>query len=383
VHPVADASAAIVEGLTRGSASFLRAVHREEDGLFPFSTRLIRGRYVNEFDHEHTLRYTINTFLGLREAVQAGEANEWSELYPQQLQRFLDCHRRRITNPADLGLLALLLAGDDNGDATRETVDLLEGIVRRGRPERLVLQDLCWMLWGAVALAQADVPKAAKIAGAVFDILDEHLVQPRTLLPRHSTARHRRDLVSFGGIVYFLRASFEYARFADDARAWTLFERGVRAMLAIQGPDGEWPWLISVRSGRPLDFYPVFAVHQDSMAMLFLLPAADTGFRDVDAAIGRSLRWVEGANESGERMYLEHPFLAYRSIRREQALLKPRRYVRALGNSIRGRAGSLAGPGNVTINKECRSYHLGWILYAWSGRQIGAGLSALEAAGRT
>jgi hypothetical protein len=24
----------------------------------------------------------------------------------------------------------------------------------------------------------------------------------------------------------------------------------------------------------------------------------------------------------------------------------------------------------VTINRECRSYHLGWILYVWSSRPV-------------
>src|SRR5438093_6782818 len=32
---------------------------------------------------------------------------------------------------------------------------------------------------------------------------------------------------------------------------------------SLQGPQGEWPWMIDVRSGNPLDVYPVFAVHQD------------------------------------------------------------------------------------------------------------------------
>ena len=80
-------------------------------------------------------------------------------------------------------------------------------------------------------------------------------------------------------------------------------------MLELQGPRGEWPWMISVRTGIPLDFYPVFGVHQDSMAMLFLLPALDDGLVDVESAIDASLAWSLGDNELGEPMYGRDPLL--------------------------------------------------------------------------
>ena len=60
-------------------------------------------------------------------------------------------------------------------------------------------------------------------------------------------------------------------------------------MLGIQGSQGQWPWMISSRTSIPLDFYPVFGVHQDSMAMLFLHPALDLGLPGAAGAIERSL----------------------------------------------------------------------------------------------
>ena len=95
----------------------------------------------------------------------------------------------------------------------------------------------------------------------------------------------------------------------DDRSAAQLFEEGVARTLSIQGPRGEWPWLIRTSSGVVVDPYPVFSVHQDSMAMLFLLPANDRGIARAAEAIPKSLAWCFGANELAERFYVEEPLL--------------------------------------------------------------------------
>jgi hypothetical protein len=135
----------------------------------------------------------------------------------------------------------------------------------------------------------------------------------------------------------------------------------------VQGPLGEWPWLLGVATGRPLDFYPVFSVHQDAMAMLFLLPYRDAGRPDAAAAIDRSFRWILGENQLGVSMVRERPFMIYRSIERRDRLPRARRYVRSLVRSRLDRP-ARCDERAVRVNDESRSYHLGWILYAWAGR---------------
>jgi hypothetical protein len=79
--------------------------------------------------------------------------------------------------------------------------------------------------------------------------------------------------------------------------------------------------------------------------------------------VARSVSWVHGRNELGLRFYVERPFFfAYRAIERAERLPKARRYARWL-------TGAVAGPApaeGLRVNRECRSYHLGWLLYAWS-----------------
>jgi hypothetical protein len=81
--------------------------------------------------------------------------------------------------------------------------------------------------------------------------------------------------------------------------------------------------------------------------------------------VSRSLAWCFGENELAVDFYVRDPFFAYRSIERVDRAPRLRRYLRSLVPSVRS---STFGSSDVRLNPECRSYHLGWILYAWSGR---------------
>ena len=60
--------------------------------------------------------------------------------------------------------------------------------------------------------------------------------------------------------------------------------------------------------------------------------------------------------------------MAYRSIERRDRLPRLARYGRVVSGMLVNRPARPAAPGSLRINPECRSYHLGWILYAWSSR---------------
>jgi hypothetical protein len=94
-------------------------------------------------------------------------------------------------------------------------------------------------------------------------------------------------------------------------------------------------------------------------------------------AIERSVRWNLGANELGARMVLTEPYpWIYRSIERVERAPRIRRYLRGVGPPPT----SPPPPSQrLRINRECRSYHLGWVLYAWSDPARRAQLQALIA----
>ena len=351
------------EKLCQDSVDFLLEVWSPELGLFPYSTSVRGSAYVNDYRCPAADRYTVNTLLGLQEAATAGFLDE-SEL-SSLTDRFLERRFQDLTSLADLGLLLVLLREDHASEYRSQALDRLLRVAMSKSVSRLDVQTLSWMLWGLSAAA-ASTSEARPGADAVFRAISENFVDETSNLARHSVRQYRRWLVSFGSTVYFLRAMHEYAALTGNDRAEALFENGVRKMVANQGPNGEWPWLYSVRSSVPIEYYPVFAVHQDAMAMLFLLPALDRGMDWVREPIARSVSWVFGRNELDTPTFVAAPFRAYRSIERTHTLPRATRYFRSLGTLALRKTSTLSSNGRVRINPECRSYHLGWFLYVWS-----------------
>lgn len=341
----------------------LRLAFDPRQALFSYSSRLDdRGGVVNHFRRPESLRYTINTYLGLSEAERHDGPIDWLGPVGDRVREFLARHEPELSSPADFGLLLVLLAATDPSHPA-----WLRGLRRIakavGGTERLTLnmQDLAWMLWGAASRPSDRAARA--VADRLFEFIRVLYVSPSGL-PRHSLARYRSNIVSFGSVAYYLRALYEYAAVSGSAPAREMLSAGLERVLALQAQDGAWPWMIDIRSGLPFDRYPVFTVHQDSMAMLFLFSAQDEGVPGVDEAIERSLRWNLGANELGVEMVRSEPCpWIYRSIERDERWPRARRYLRGLGPPPRAHPPRTE---RVRINPECRSYHLGWVLYAWS-----------------
>ena len=57
----------------------------------------------------------------------------------------------------------------------------------------------------------------------------------------------------------------------------------------LQGPDGQWWWHYDTRTGKVVEGYPVYSVHQDSMAPMALLDLEDAGGPQHSEAITRGL----------------------------------------------------------------------------------------------
>jgi hypothetical protein len=379
-QPYACADTARVHTLLDGSVENLLATWHPEFGRFPFSSRRAGSTLVHNYAHPVSPRYTINSLLGLAAAARNGKLGVGEAQVQTMFARFLATTTDPVLMAADHGLLTVLEAElGASRSALGERVRVIAGLL--AQPQTLNMQDLAWLLWGSGAAYRAGIAGGADTARDALALILAELVDPGTGLPRHSQARYRRNVVSFGSLVYFLRAMKEAADTLGSERARALFERGVAQAVSFQGPQGEWPWMIDCHSGRPFDRYPVFAVHQDAMAMLFLHPALDDGLPGIEAAISRSLAWDFGENELGAVMFIADPFFAYRSIERTERAPRARRFLR----SLPGRAGFSQAPGYaaaVRINDECRSYHLGWILFAWSSRPEAHGDRAVRGGAR-
>jgi hypothetical protein len=353
-----------------GCVENLLATYDGEQGVFPYSSRVAGGAILNDYRRPEALRYTVNTLLGLGRAAKAGVPGVSAADVNEMIETFVHRFAAKLESRADLGLLIVLLAENPaaaGDEAVHSALAALRHSVADRPADAFHMQDLAWIIWGAATAARSGMPRADELGRSATTLVKEHFVDPRSSLPRHSPRWYRRGLVSFGSVAYFLRAMHEAADVFADADAAVLFRDGVQRLISIQGPLGEWPWMIHVGRGKVVDPYPVFSVHQDSMAMLFLLPALDAGEPNVREAIDRSLAWVFGRNQLDVRFYRDHPFFAYRSIERAEGAPRLRRYLRFLSASLTGHEAAFGGA-RIRLNDECRSYHLGWILFVWSER---------------
>ena len=350
-----------------GSIDFLERSYDPERALFSYSSSLTPNGFTNDFDHPAVIRYTINSLLGLQEAAAAGETGRPVDAYPDMLHAFLKKNLAAVNDWADKGLLLVLLTREEaKSTEASQLVSEIGGFVERD-DTTVDLQSMAWMLWGTSLAARTGWSEADTIARKLFTRIHSRYLDRNSLLARHSLARYRRDLVSFGGTVYYLRALHEYATTTGDEYAHTLFDWGVKRVIEMQGPLGEWPWMLSVSRAAIVDPYPVFSVHQDAMAMLFLLPALDRDVPGAMEAISSSCLWVGGRNELSKNLVNEDPFFICRSIRRIEKNERARRYLRQFAPK---KDGWRAAPRDqVEVNPESRSYHIGWILFAWSNRQ--------------
>jgi hypothetical protein len=355
--------------LCRQAVSFLEQMRCEHEGLFPFSTTLEDGRYRSDCGRPSEMRrYTLICLLGLDRAARSEPAHPFLSKTGDLVESFSRRHFPALASQGDVGLFALLLAR--RGDAVPLQSQVLKRLstALEAPPRRFTMQDLAWMLWGAVEMAKHGLNGAGATSDRIFTLICDHFVDGRSSLPRHSTLPHRRDVVSFGALAYFLRSIYEYAEYRSNEAAFALFRKALFHTLRLQGRNGEWPWMIDARSGRVLDPYPVFSVHQLSMGMLFVLPAMNGGLISDRDVVARSVGWVLGKNELATPLVVHEPFFIYRSVQRREVLPKARRYIRSVINAAKRREPQAVDPSRLAINLESRSYEWGWLLDVWAGR---------------
>ena len=362
--------------LLNRASGLLREMYDAHRGLFSYSTRIVNGKYENNFAHPKAQRYTINTLAGLNRLSRVAP-NLWN--FEQTLEKYLRYQGAHIRDPGDHGLLLYVLSECQHPSAANQYAS-----VKRYANEvtfcRQDLQDACWQLYGLIAYARHfDSGEARVLADSCMEWLRARFLNRNTALPYHRSSGPRKRFVSFGGITYFLKALYEYGKAFDDDSSLTLFKKGVRTIVAHQGPQGEWAWFYDAERGRVVDWYEVYSVHQEAMAMLFLLPALDLGMLEVRGAIEKSLAWLFGSNELGTPIMIDEPFFSYRSIRRRGHSQRLKRLSRAYWLTTTRREARPASRAELEINSECRSYEMGWTVYAWAGRTDFRDFTALEA----
>jgi len=178
----------------------------------------------------------------------------------------------------------------------------------------------------------------------------------------------RRHVSCFADLVYPTLALAQYGEAYHDREAVACASLCADNMCRLQGPAGQWWWHFDYRTGRVLERYPVYAVHQDAMAPMALFAAARAAGTTHDADVQRGLGWLNRVPELDGRSLIdrENDLIWRKVARREPAKLS--RYLQAAASrvspNLRAPALDRIFPPDA-VDYETRPYHLGWILFAW------------------
>jgi len=226
----------------------------------------------------------------------------------------------------------------------------------------LTTMETAWLVSG---LLHAAVPALRPACVAALRELESRLNR-ETLVFRHASPgaplRHRlrSRIANFADQVYPLQALAFAAIALGDAERGQLADRCGARLVAAQGPLGQWWWHHDARRGRMAERYPVYSVHQHSMAPMALRALALASGRNHAAAVASSRAWLH-ANELGIDMVEPASGIIWRSVEREES---PVAHKRRHARMLLGLPGAEPAQPRFRLNREIRPYEWGWLLYA-------------------
>lgn len=337
-------------------------------GPAPGGSRRLAGRGVST-------RYAAITALGARflpedrqRAVLGGHsAEEFAGLLVQRLPA--------VTSLGDAALVAWAAAETGHPKLT-DALDRVAALDRDGGPRYTV--EAAWVL-SALAAARSAADVEQRLAAARDRLLRARIADG-PLFP-HATGPglvpwYRAHISCFADQTYPLQALARAHATDGDPAALAAADACAARICELQGDGGQWWWHYDARTGGVVEGYPVYSVHQHAMAPTALFDLADAGGTDFGAAIRRGLAWMAeppelaaGPGRPREDLIRDESGVTWRKVYRGD----PKKAVRAArGLATRAAPGLRLAPLDrlfrpASVDRECRPYEFGWMLFAWLG----------------
>jgi hypothetical protein len=338
--------------------------------LFSNKTRIGRDdTYINERANP---LYSAIALVGLLEDGAADGAHV-SGLVGKTLDALHSVHGAG----ADFALGGCLMWAGALAEDSR-TSNVLMRITRTLNVRRASSMELGLLIAGLVKCREHTSQLRDKVDAAIPEIRDELLGRFsgsgnlfRGVSPgRLATVREGR-LTSYASQAYAIHGLAELARCVEGS-VRPECAAAAQQLVKEQGSRGQWWWQYSRESGHTVEGYPVYSVHQDGMAFMALGTLHNLGHAAYDKPLWLGLRWLFGENELGESLVSQHPDMIFRCIQRRgsdadgiSGMSRRNRMGAVLASvGLYPAAGTHAKLGTLEILRECRSYHLGWLLYA-------------------
>ncbi len=286
-----------------------------------------------------------------------------------------DVAAQALSHP-DPGAVALAAwaAAEVNQHAATDLFGRLRAWLDSGEP--LPTVDVAWMLTAATAAQAAGAGDDGLLVHVATSARDR-LMEAQGLrgifphaLPAESLGRLRSHVGCFADQVYPIQALARHAAATGDHKALRAANRCAAAICAVQGDAGQWWWHYDARDGSVVERFPVYSVHQHAMAPMALFDLAESGGDDHTAEVLLGLDWLRTHPEAFDELVDDERSVVWRKIGRHEPP-KAARKVAAVSTALRP---GLHLPGvdrlwpASKIDRECRPYELGWLLYAWRSR---------------
>jgi hypothetical protein len=315
---------------------------------------------------ESDVFYTLNVCLGLSRLPKKGGETPFDakDIFARNARRMVDLPVRAYAY--GMGMWAASELGVELPGATVDAIDrLLQDDAARATWKA---QDVGLLLSGTSALARHDRARWERPARELYRLATERFATPPSGLYYDAQSGFRRRFGTFATNVYQTLGHFHFAEAFGEPVALARALKGVDALARQQGPRGEWPWFYLAPSGQVVEVYQVYSVHQDGMAPAYLHHAIAAGHPTAKEQIVKGFKWILGENEMGISMLVPEHGIILRAQKRREPLERPLRAIRAIANWARDREAGYLGGEKLTLNRECRSYHLGWVLWAFVDR---------------
>ena len=312
-------------------------------------------------------RYTAMTLIGLATESPADARGALAGMDPMALVAALLGRTPNWTNLGDTAvtLWAARLWGHGDAERALRRIQELDPV---HAPHPTV--EIAWTV--AALTCGADKSPDADLAHAVARRLMACYNPATRLFPHQPVGAPapfwRAHVGCFADQVYPIQSLAYFGMKFSDQPAIEASRGCGKKICEVMGRDGQWWWHYDVRTGRVVEGYPVYAVHQDAMAPMCLFAAQEASGENFDAAVELGLRWLVRSPEIGGASLIDTDNgIIWRKVCRRE----PNKLTRAMQSAASWVHSSLRAPGvnglfpPTEIDWESRPYHMGWLLHAF------------------
>ena len=360
----ASSTRRLVDGLLTIALAGLPHMHRT--GVFGHTLRSTEaaGGWTERLEGEN-LRYGAMVALGLSKTPESTQRQVLGFGTAADLARLVSLHAETTSDDGAVALAAWAAAEAGHVHAAPLFHRLAERF-SSGMPIPTVV--CAWALTAALS---------ARRFGNMWDVIGpahKRLLLARgasglfrSIEPASAAGRIRAHIGCFADQIYPIMALSRLSVAIGDRDALTIAENCARLICDAQGNAGQWWWHYDTRTGGIAEGFPVYSVHQHAMAPMALFELREAGGRDYLPEIVKGLDWLAEHPETAAELICADRSVIWRKVARRE----PGKLARALAAIATAISPTLGVPGlNLVlppgrIDRECRPYELGWLLYAW------------------